>query len=66
MDKLFANNGDPDQRPHSAVFDLGLHCFPIILLGVCRLQWVKIDFASIMKRDLLEKEIISSFSEGVC
>ena len=25
----------------SAVCDLGLHCLPITLLGVSRLQWVK-------------------------
>ena len=38
---LFANSGDPDQMPHSAASDLGLHCLPISLLGVSRLQWVK-------------------------
>ena len=26
---LFVNSGDPDQTPHSAVSDLGLHCLPI-------------------------------------
>ena len=26
--------------PHSAASDLGLHCLPITLLGVSRLQWV--------------------------
>ena len=31
--ELFANSGDPDQMPHSAAFDLGLHCLPITLLG---------------------------------
>ena len=36
----FANSGDPDQMPHSAASDLGLHCLPITLLGVSRLQWV--------------------------
>ena len=41
MVELFANNGDPDQTPHSAASDLGLHCLPIALLGVSRLQWVK-------------------------
>ena len=25
----FANSGDPDQTPHSAASDLGLHCLPI-------------------------------------
>ena len=32
MAKPFANSGDPDQMLHSAAFDLGLHCLPIILL----------------------------------
>ena len=41
MAKLFANSGDPNQMPHSAAFDLGLHCLPITLLGVSSLQWVK-------------------------
>ena len=41
MVELSANSGDPDQMPHSAVSDLGLHCLPITLLGVSRLQWVK-------------------------
>ena len=39
--KLFANSKDPDQMPHSAASDLGLHCLPITHLGVSRLQWVK-------------------------
>ena len=36
----YLQTGDPDQMPHSAVFDLGLHCLPITLLGVSRLKWV--------------------------
>ena len=40
MVKLFANSGDPDQMLHSAASDLSLHCLPITLLGVSRLQWV--------------------------
>ena len=40
MAKLFANSGDPDQTPRSAASDLGLHCLPVILLQVSRLQWV--------------------------
>ena len=39
--KPFANSGDHDQTPHSAASDLGLHCLPITLLGISRLQWVK-------------------------
>ena len=41
MAKLFANSRDPDQTPHSAASDLGLHCLPITLLRVSRLQWVQ-------------------------
>ena len=41
MTELFANSGDLDQMPHSAASDLGLHCLPITLIGVSRLQWVK-------------------------
>ena len=40
MAKLFANSGDPDQIQHYVVSDLGLHCLPITLLVVSRLQWV--------------------------
>ena len=42
MAKLFANGGDPDQMPHSAVSDLGLHSLPITFLGDSRLKWVKV------------------------
>ena len=38
MVELFANSGDPDQTPQNAASDLGLHCLPITLLGVSRLN----------------------------
>ena len=40
MAKLLANSGNPDQMPHSAASDLGLHYLLITLLWVSRLQWV--------------------------
>ena len=40
MAEVFANREDPDQMLHSVAFDLCLHCLPIILLGISRLQWV--------------------------
>ena len=40
MVELFAKSGDSDQTLQSAASDLGLHCLPITLLGVSRLQWV--------------------------
>ena len=40
MVELFANSGDHHQMPHAAESDLGLHCLPIICLGVSSLQWV--------------------------
>ena len=42
MAGLFVNSGDPDQTPRSAASDLGLHCLPITLLGVSRLQCVNL------------------------
>ena len=41
MAELFANSRNPEQTPRSAASDLGLHCLPIALLGVSRLQWIK-------------------------
>ena len=38
MAKLFANSGDPDQTPHTAASDLGMHCLLITLLGISGLQ----------------------------
>ena len=40
MVELFANSVDPYQTPRYAASDLGLHCLPVILLGVSSLQWV--------------------------
>ena len=41
MTELFANSEDPDQTPHSAASDLGLHCLPntvpMNVVGVSRL-----------------------------
>ena len=44
MAKLFANSGDPNQTPRSAMSDLGLHCLSSTLLWVSRLKWVKEPF----------------------
>ena len=35
------NSVDPDQTPHSAASDLGLHCLPVSLLWDARHKWVK-------------------------
>ena len=32
--EVFANSGDPDQTPHSAASDLGLHGLSVTPLGV--------------------------------
>ena len=42
MAEVFANREDPDQTPHFVASDLDLHCLPVTLLGVPRLQWVKV------------------------
>ena len=44
MSELFANSEGPDETPHSAASDLGLHCLTATLLGVSRLQWVKVEY----------------------
>ena len=41
MVEQFVNSGGPDQTSHSSASDLGLHCLPVTLLGVSRLQCVK-------------------------
>ena len=48
MAKLFANSGDPDQMPHSAESDLGLHCLPITLLWVSQLQWINFIYFQVL------------------
>ena len=42
MAEVFANSEYPDQTPHSAASDLGLHRLQITRLGVSRLQWDKV------------------------
>ena len=44
MAVVFANSEDPDQTPHSAASDLGLHCLPITNLWVSLLHWDNIYF----------------------
>ena len=34
MVELSANSGDSDQMPHSATYDLNLHCLPITFWGL--------------------------------
>ena len=38
---LLANREDPDQTPHSAASDLGLHCLPMSQKWDAGLIWVK-------------------------
>ena len=40
MDTLQANSGDPDQTPHSALSDLGMHLLPMSHKKDARLIWV--------------------------
>ena len=41
ISELNANSVDPDQAPHSAASDLGLHGLPVSLLWDARLIWVQ-------------------------
>ena len=71
MAELFANNGDPDQTPHSAVSDLGLHCLLITLLQVSLLQWVNLQelyptiLSVIASRHTAHPLMQQSFTNGV-
>ena len=38
MTELFANSGDPDQKPHSMQHLVWVHCFPIPLLGSAKMD----------------------------
>ena len=69
--QLFANSGDPDQMPCSAASDLCLHCLPVTLLGVSRLQWVKEEYLVIILGIIffpdLHKNICCGYSlEALC
>ena len=43
MPVINANSVDPDQTPHSAASDLGLHCLPMSHLWDARHKWVNYD-----------------------
>ena len=47
---LLANNEDPDQKPRSAVYDLGLHCLPMSQKLDARLIWLKIQTSPLSYR----------------
>ena len=36
---VYAKFVDPDQAPHSAAYDLGLHCLSVSLLMRVKLTW---------------------------
>ena len=36
-----SNTINPNQTPHYVASDLGLHCLPMTLLQVSKLEWVK-------------------------
>ena len=41
MSVVNANSVDPDQMPHSAVADLGLHCLPSPIYGMLATNWLR-------------------------
>ena len=62
MAKPSANSGQPDQTLCSVASDLDLHCLPITLLGVSRLQWIKEDYLTIILSQILHKSICCWYS----
>ena len=65
MAKLFANSGDTDQKPHSAASDLGLHCLPITLLEMSKLQWVKKEYSWLSLSQTLMIQTIAKDKEYI-
>ena len=56
ISRFHANNVDPDQTPHSAASDLGLHCLPVPLFwDTMHKKWVT--FNNDIKQKLLCKSI---------
>ena len=69
MAKLFVNSGDPDQTPHSAASDLGLHCLPGTLLRVSQLQWVNYCTAMILMMCAITLQALMSleyYYQSIC
>ena len=60
MANLFANSGEPDQMPHIAASDLGLHYLPITLLGVSKLQWANVRVPTAYFRGEIRKYLYTS------
>ena len=61
MTKLFANSGDPDQMPHSAASDLGLHCLSITILLVSRLHGNLIEFHQKWNQPINSQNFLGKF-----
>ena len=55
-----ANSVYPDQMPHSAASNLGLHCLPITLLRGSQLKWV-----NIWPEDIQDSCLVLMFSFGI-
>ena len=60
MAEVCASSENLDQTPRSAASDLGLHGLPSTLLGVSRLQWVKMFLFLIAKLAILQTEHAAS------
>ena len=57
MVELLAKSGDPDQTPHSAASDLGLHYLPVTRLGSTVFNGLKAPY--VFKIDiLLSKKVL--------
>ena len=54
ISELNANSVDPDQTPHSAASDLGLHGLPMSLLWDARLEWFHIYFSLEIPKKVLQ------------
>ena len=65
MAKL-TNSGDYDQTPQNAASDLDLHCLPITLLWVSRLQWVNKSSKTEKVFADIRGKILMNWSQIIC
>ena len=70
LERSVTNSGDPDQKPHNAASDLGLHCLLMSHKNEARLKWVNPFFPGnhkwiiyqIAKTQLMKCHILSGSS----
>ena len=61
---MYANSVDPDQMPHFAASDLGLHYLPMSPKRDARLIWVNMELPSVVVDQILSAPMRSHDQDG--